>query len=130
MDVEGLKDLPLFTGLSKRDLELVARHADRAAVKAGTVLMTEGDRGLEVMIILAGMARVTHGGQVLADVGPGSVVGEIGVMANQPRDATVEALTDLDLIVMFGPEFREVVDEVPSVRDRVLAIIHQRMLRS
>jgi len=127
MDVEGLKGLPLFTGLSKRDLELVARHADRAAVKAGTVLMAEGDRGLEVMIILAGMARVSHDGQVLAEVGPGSVVGEIGVMANQPRDATVEAITDLDLIVMFGPEFREVVDEVPSVRDRVLAIIHQRM---
>jgi len=130
MDVEGLKGLPLFTGLSKRDLELVARHADRAAVKAGTVLMSEGDRGLEVMIILAGMARVTHDGHVLAEVGPGSVVGEIGVMANQPRDATVEAITDLDLIVMFGPEFREVVDEVPSVRDRVLAIIHQRMMGS
>jgi len=127
LDAAALKDLPLFAGLSDHDLELIAPHADSASVPAGTVFMREGDRGQGLVILVSGTARVSHGGEVIDDLGPGAVIGEIGVMEDQPRRATVQAVTDLELVVIFDPEFRQIVEIVPEVRAKVAAIIAERL---
>ena len=127
VDPSELSQIPLFAGLSRRDLELVSRHADEATVRAGTVIMREGERAMEVLVIVEGTAQVTSEGNVIAELGPGDVVGEIGVAARQPRNATVEAVTDLRVVAMFGPEYQELAEDVTELRARVLAIIEERL---
>lgn len=127
MDTSGLQEIPLFAGLPRRDLEMIARHADEVNAPAGTTLLREGDRGLEVMVVLAGEGRVTSGGVDIATVGPGEVIGEIGVVGGLHRTASVIAVTDMRLLVIFGPEFRTLTNELAEVRQRVLDLIASRL---
>jgi CRP-like cAMP-binding protein len=129
MDVADLKDLPLLADLSKKHLQLIARHADTLTVSAGRVLMREGEMAMEVCIVLDGEAEASSGGEVLATIGRGSVLGEIGVLRGLHRTATVTAKTDMRLAVMFGPEFTAVSSEIDDLREALEAIVEQRMER-
>ena len=126
MDASELKSIPLFSHLSKKELELIARHADEVTLPAGSVIMHEGDVAREVCVVLKGMVRVTQGEKFLKDLGPGEVVGEMGVVEAVHRNATVTAVGDVRLVVMFGPEFTGVSDEIAAVRKGIAAIIASR----
>ncbi len=126
MDAADLKQIPLFSHLSKKELDLISRHADEVTLPAGSVIMHEGDVAREVCVILAGSVSIIQGGRHLTDLGPGEVVGEMGVVEAVHRNATVTALTEVRLVVMFGPEFTGVSDEIADVRKGIAAIIAQR----
>jgi CRP-like cAMP-binding protein len=126
VDVADLTRIPLFSQLSKRQLELVSRHADEVTVKAGSVIMREGDLAREVCIVVEGTVRVASSDRVVADLGAGEVFGEMGVVTGQHRMATVTAVTDTRLLVMFGPEFTGVADEIAEMRQGIAAIIAKR----
>ena len=126
MHVSELSTNPLFSPLSKRQLELVARHADETTLKAGSVIMSQGEMAREVCIVLDGSVRVTADGRTIADLGPGEVFGEMGVVTGEHRNATVTATTDVRLIVMFGPEFSGVAEEIDEIKQGIAAIIARR----
>ena len=126
MDASELKMIPLFSHLSKKELDLISRHADEVSLPAGSVIMHEGDVAREVCVVLDGTVRVTRGGRVLNDLGPGEVVGEMGVVEAVHRNATVTAVDDVRLVVMFGPEFTGVSDEIAEVRKGIAEIIAKR----
>ena len=126
MDSAELTKIPLFSVLSKRQLELVARHADETSLRAGSVIMSEGELAREVCVVLEGTVRVTSGSHVVADLGPGEVFGEMGVVTGKHRNATVTAMTDVRLIVMFGPEFSGVSEEIAEMKQGIAAIIAKR----
>jgi CRP-like cAMP-binding protein len=88
--------------------------------------MHEGDVAREVCVILSGSVSITQGGKHLKDLGPGEVVGEMGVVEAVHRNATVTALTDVRLVVMFGPEFTGVSDEIAEVRKGIAELIARR----
>ena len=126
MDVSELSTIPLFSPLSKRQLALVARHADETTLKAGSVIMSQGEMAREVCIVLSGSVRVAVDGRTIADLGPGEVFGEMGVVTGKHRNATVTATTDVRLIVMFGPEFSGVTEEIAEMKQGITAIIAKR----
>jgi CRP-like cAMP-binding protein len=127
MDVDDLKGLPVLAGLSKKQLLLVARHADTLTVSAGRVLMREGDMAMEVCIVLEGEAEAASGGQVLSTMGPGSIIGEIGVLHGLHRTATVTATTDMRLAVIFGPEFTALSSEIDELHEVLELVAKTRM---
>lgn len=129
VDVSELKSSPLFENLSKKQLALIARHADEVALPAGRVVMREGEMAWEVCVILEGAARVTSGEKVLAELGPGAVFGEIGVVAGLHRTATVTAVTDMRVAVMFGPEFTGVSEEIEELKQMIARLIEERLAR-
>lgn len=126
MDPAELKQIPLFSHLSKKELDLIARHADEVTLPAGSVIMREGDVAREVCVILEGSVSVVQRGKHVKDLGPGEVVGEMGVVDAVHRNATVTALTEVRLVVMFGPEFTGVSDEIAAVRKGIAEIIAKR----
>ena len=126
MDAAELKQIPLFSHLSKKEIDLIARHADEVTLPVGSVIMREGDVAREVCVVLEGSVSVTQGGKHLKDLGPGEVVGEMGVVDAVHRNATVTALTEVRLVVMFGPEFTGVSDEIAAVRKGIAEIIAAR----
>lgn len=125
--VEVLEKVSLFAGLTKKELGEVARHLDEVDVKEGTTLTKEGDLGREAMVILKGTAVVRRRGRKIAELGPGDVIGELSLLAEIPRTATVVAGTDVTVALMNASDFGAVVDENPKVAVRMLRTVAHRL---
>ena len=117
----------MFSALSKRDLQLVARRAEDVRVAAGKVLVNEGETGHEFFVILDGTARVTRRGKRVATLGPGSAFGELALLDKAPRNATVVAETPMELVVLGQREFAGIIDEVPGFARKLLAGMASRL---
>ena len=127
MNVKSLKSIPLFADLNRKDLKLLAAHADEVRVEPGFELTNEGRLAYEFFVILEGNATVYGGGDEVGTVGPGEFFGEMGLLGDHKRTATVVATTPMHLLVMFGPEFTVVADKMPEVHDEVRRVLAERL---
>ena len=118
MDKARLKAIPLFTELEDADLQKIATFANETSVSEGETLVREGDFSYELMAIEEGTAEVQRGGQVVAQLGPGDFFGEIGVMQNEMRAATVVAKTPMRLITLTHWELKRMRD-MPGVMEAI-----------
>jgi CRP/FNR family cyclic AMP-dependent transcriptional regulator len=125
--LDHLQKVPLFAGLSKKELRLVARHTDEVVVKAGQVLCREGESANEFGLIVSGAAEVRRAGRRLAALGPGDFYGEMAILDPSPRSATVTAISACELIVMHRRDFSGLIDSVPGVARKVLAGLARRL---
>jgi CRP-like cAMP-binding protein len=126
VDADRLRHIPLFRDLSRRDLERLASWADEVDVKSGRRLMDEGAFPHEFMVIETGSAEVTHDGGHLADLGPGDFFGEMALLEEHRRTATVTATSDLTIIVMHERDFRAMEDVMPEVAGRIRGVMDDR----
>ncbi len=122
-----LKEVPLFSALSRRHLNLIARHADEVKVDAGKVLTRQGRLGLEFFLILDGRAHVERDGKVIARLGQGDVFGEMSLIDQKPRSGTVIAETPMVLLVVYSRSFGALLDDVPGLRKKVLVTLCERL---
>jgi CRP/FNR family cyclic AMP-dependent transcriptional regulator len=125
--IDHLQQVPMFSALSKRDLQLLARRAEDVRVPAGKVLVNEGETGHEFFVIIDGTARVTRRGRRVATLGPGSAFGELALLDKAPRNATVIAETPMELVVLGQREFAGIIDEVPGFARKLLAGMADRL---
>lgn len=114
--VELLRSVPLFAKLSGHDLERVAQLADEVDLPAGRVLMRQGENGAEAFVLARGAARIERDGRQIAERGPGSVIGEIALLAETPRTATVTLTEPSTLFVLAHREFHTLLGESSSIR--------------
>jgi CRP/FNR family cyclic AMP-dependent transcriptional regulator len=128
--LDHLKTVPLFARCSKGQLTEIARVADELTVKAGTVLMREGDIGRELFLVIDGTADVARGSQVVATIGPSDFVGELAVLAHAPRNATVTARTDMDVLVMTSAAISQLLDDIPGLAKHLLYEVAERLTPS
>ena len=126
--VEALKRIPLFEGLSRKELTELARTTEDMEVPAGKVLCKEGELGHEFFVIIEGEAEVTRRGKQLATSTSGDFFGEISLLENSPRVATVTAKTRLRFFVLTSHDFRHLLDENPKVERKVLHALARRVL--
>ncbi len=127
MDVARLEEVPLFSGLSRRKRKIVAQHADEIDLPAGTRLVEEGRLAYELFVILDGKAHVFEGDTKIAELGPGDVVGEIGVLETLTRTATVVATTPINAIVMYGRELRALDKALPGIFVQLQDLVRERL---
>jgi CRP/FNR family transcriptional regulator, cyclic AMP receptor protein len=125
--VELLKKVPLFADCSKSELRALARTADEIDIREGTVLTREGRPGREFFVLVEGNARVTKSGRKVADLEGGDWFGEIALITNRPRTATVTATSPVDVLVITDRRFRDVVETMPSIALKVLSTIGDRL---
>lgn len=129
IDPANLKDVPLFAGLSRRARKIVARHTDEVKLSAGTDLVSEGALANELFVIVDGSADVFEGENKIAELGPGDVVGEIGVLKTHKRTATVTATSPVKALVIFGPEMTALHKTMPEVFTELESLIEERLAR-
>ena len=127
-NVEALKRVPLFDGLSKKELTELARAADDLEVPAGQVLCKEGETGQEFFVIVDGKIDVTTKGKLVASRDGGEFVGEIALLEDIPRTATVTTTTPARLFVLTRQDFRRLVDASPSVEQKVMRALARRVV--
>jgi CRP/FNR family cyclic AMP-dependent transcriptional regulator len=126
MEESRLRKVPLFAGLTRRELGRVARVTDEVTVAPGTRLVNEGDFAYEFFLIEDGSAEVVRDVAHLADLGPGDFFGEMGAMTDAQRNATVTATSPLRAIVMTARDFRTIALELPEVAERIRTTVRQR----
>ena len=122
-----LKRVPLFEQCSKKDLQSIAQIADEIDLRAGKVLIEEGERGREFFVIVDGEVEVTRKGRSVAKLGPGSFVGEMALLSKIPRTATVTALTELDVLVITDRAFLDLLNRMPDLWLKVARALAERV---
>lgn len=127
--VELLKRVPLFAGCSKKELQELASRTDEVDLRDGYVLMREGRPGREFVVLVEGTAEVTKDGRKLADLEAGDWVGEIALLTNVPRTATVTATSPIRVLVVTDRAFKRLVETMPSIALKVLASVGDRLAR-
>jgi CRP-like cAMP-binding protein len=125
--IDHLQQVPLFAACSRKDLQLVARRAEDVRVPAGKALVTEGETGHEFFVILEGSAKVSKQGRKVAQLGSGDSFGELALLEKAPRNATVVADSDMELVVLGQREFAGLIDEVPGFARKLLVGMAHRL---
>jgi CRP/FNR family transcriptional regulator, cyclic AMP receptor protein len=126
--VRLLSHVPLFAGLSARDLRRVAGLAEETWFNPGRVVVQEGKPGSSFYaVILDGTARVTRRGRTVRKLSPGDYFGELALLTGGPRTASVIAETSLDTIRIKRPAFRKLLLKEPEVGLRIMAGLAERI---
>ena len=124
---ERLKSIPMFSDLSKKELRSVSRLMTAVTVAEGTDIITQDEIGREFMILLTGTAVVRRNGRKLADIGPGDMTGEVGVLSDSPRMATVTATSPMVIEVLNRRELMTLLDEQPRMAKKILLAAIRRL---
>ena len=127
--IELLRRIEMFAGASRRELRELSMATELALADAGRVLCRAGKRAVESYIVLEGEVDVVIDGQVVATLGRGDFVGEIGVIDGEPRTADVVARTDVALLAIHATALRALIETSHSVRIGLLRQVAGRIRR-
>ena len=125
--IELIREVPLFGSLSKAQLAQVASIADEINLPEGRVLTREGERGREFFVLIDGEVEVRRNGRKLRTMGSREFLGELALISDRPRTATVTATKPLRVLVVTDTEFRSVLLSTPQIALKVLEAAAQRM---
>lgn len=126
MDTTQLKRIPIFADASDEELKQVATFADSREVDEGTEVVSEGGFSRELLAIEDGTAEVTRDGEHIADLGPGELFGEAGMLDDDMRSATVVATSRLKLISMGHFEVKRLKKDAPGVYESIEKLVEER----
>ena len=122
-----MERVPLFARCSKKELAKIAGIADEIDIPEGKVLTREGDRGREFFVVLEGSADVGRDAQSFPSLGTGDFFGEIALVTDKARTATVTATTPMRMLVITDRAFRELLRNSPEIQSKVLAAVADRL---
>jgi CRP-like cAMP-binding protein len=125
-----LSCVPLFEGLSRKELRHVFNASKRVEFPAGRTIVKQGDTGAAFHMILKGKARVLVGGRTKTHLGPGDYFGEMSLIDRGQRSATVIAETPVSTLSLVSWNFLPLLDEMPSIAKKMLLIMSQRLRNS
>jgi CRP/FNR family transcriptional regulator, cyclic AMP receptor protein len=125
--VDHLRRVGLFAGLTKKELEMVAAAGSEVDVAAGKVLMVEGHSGADAFIVLKGTFVVRRNGRKVATLHSGDITGELALIDDGLRSATVECSEAGSVLVISRGQFRAVLDGIPALSHKLLASLAGRV---
>ena len=126
MDPARLKKIPVFADLSDEERDHVAALAAEVSVPESKELVREGDYSYDVLAIEEGTASVDRHGEHIADLGPGDVFGEMGVLKREQRNATVVATSPMLLVTLTSWDIRRLQKTAPNAVDHLRQVVAQR----
>lgn len=128
--VDLISSVPLFAGCSKAELSEIAAITDELDLPEGATLIREDERGREFLVVIDGTVEVTQKGRTVNELGAGSWVGEISLIADVPRTATVVATSPVRLLVITDRAFQQLIRQTPSIASKVLQSVGERLHQS
>ncbi len=141
--LQVLRGVPLFSGLTKRQLSGLTRVVTHMTFEPGAVLLKELRHGQRLIIIRSGTAAVTRQGIIVREgttggiqqgqlrrigtVGPGDIVGELSLVDGKPTTASVVAETPVDAVVLYRTDFEKLLASTPQLYPRLLVAMAERI---
>jgi CRP/FNR family cyclic AMP-dependent transcriptional regulator len=126
MDAERLKSIGIFSGLDDESREAISKLAAEVSVPEGKELVREGDYSYDLIAIEEGTAKVHHEDETIAELGPGDVVGEMGVLERQQRNASVTATSPMMLVTLTGWDVRKLRKQAPQAVEALENVVRER----
>jgi CRP/FNR family cyclic AMP-dependent transcriptional regulator len=123
MDPNRLTAIPLFSNLSPEEARRLAAFATETSAAEGQILMKQGDYSTELIAVEEGTADVVKDGEVVASVGPGDLIGEMGLLRREPRNADVIATSPMRLMKLTHWEIRRMSNET---LDKIKHVVEER----
>ncbi len=137
---DALARVDIFSGLRKKDLKDLATYCRDRTFSPGSVMLTQGEQGLGLFIITKGTVRITRKNspdgaeEVLATAGPGDIIGEMALLDDLPRSATVTAVDEVTVLLLPLWEFRRILRRIfrsdPDVGLDMLAVLSRRLRKA
>jgi CRP/FNR family transcriptional regulator, cyclic AMP receptor protein len=124
---DHLATVPLFTACSKKELGVIAKAGTEMSFPDGTELMKQEQSAREAFVITEGTVIVKRNGRKVAELGPGAILGEMGLLDKGPRTATVTTQGPVEALVLGPREFSGLLDEVPSISHKLLKALAARI---
>jgi CRP-like cAMP-binding protein len=125
--VDLLRTIPLFSECSRAELDAVARVTDELALPEGRVLMRQGARGRELVVLVEGDVAIVRDDEQIAVKSGGDFLGELALVTGRPRTATATALTDLRVLVLDGLSFDRLLRDVPTIGLKIMRAVAERL---
>jgi len=136
MHEDTLGRVDLFAGLDKKDLQLLGAYCQERKYSAGSTLIKQGDTGVGLYVITGGTVHITKATDPdkaeldLGTVGPGNVLGEMSLLDDLPRSATITAVDDVTALLLPVWEFRTTLRNHPDIALRLLSIMSRRLRKA
>ena len=124
--LERLAEVPLFSGCTKQELRRIASLGTELRVGPGTELTRQGDPGSEFIMIVDGQARCVKNGRTVERFGPGDFFGELALITQRPRNATVVTEGEATVRVFDRREFATLLDDAPALARKLLVVLAER----
>jgi len=124
--VDDLRHIALFAQMTEHELERVAALGEPVDAEPGAILIDQGDVGVECFLVLEGEAGIFAGGQHVATISAGAVVGEMALIGHKPRNATVTAQTPMRLRAFNISSFKKLLDEMPVAQKYIYDLLEAR----
>lgn len=125
--VDLLRNVPLFSGCTDKQLAFIVTRVEDVDVPAGRVLCTEGTTGGEFFVVVSGTASVTRSGKVIGSMGAGDFFGEIALIDRGVRSATVTASSPMRVLVLGISQFQDVLQQDPDMARQLLYAVTKRL---
>jgi CRP-like cAMP-binding protein len=122
-----IKSVPLFSHCSRAEIMALAGEADELTLPSGKELTRQGESGREFLVIVDGAAKVEKNGHLVNELGPSDFLGEIALLSDVPRTATVTTTTETTVLVLTDRAFRRVADKIPAVHESLVAALSARL---
>jgi CRP/FNR family cyclic AMP-dependent transcriptional regulator len=126
-NVDTLRNISLFSECSAKELALVVKNSTERVLKAGTIIMDQGQTGREAYVILEGSATIKRNGKKIGTAKAGAVVGELSLLDNGPRTASVIADSDVTLLVISERALKGAIDNIPAISRKLLKALATRV---
>ena len=137
---DALARVDLFSGLRKKDLKDLATYCREGKFSPGSVMLSQGEQGLGLFILTKGTVRITRTNspdgaeEVLGTAGVGDVIGEMALLDDMPRSATVTAVDEVSVLLLLLWEFRRILRRIlrsdPDVGLDLLAVLSRRLRKA
>ena len=124
---DQLRKVPLFEGISNADLQRIAESAKERRFEAGAPIVSAGEPGHGFYLIINGRVEVTRGDRTIATLGPGDYFGELALIREMPRNATVVAKDPTTCLALARWDFKGIVVANPSIAIRILETVASRI---
>jgi CRP/FNR family cyclic AMP-dependent transcriptional regulator len=125
--LERLQAAPLFANCDRKGLKDLERVIDAVEVKEGAELFRQGRREHFAYVVESGIAEVVIDGEVVAEIPPGEMIGEIALLVHGPASATVTAKTPMSLLVIPHDRFGQILDDTPGLGVAIARELAQRL---
>ena len=124
--LELLRQVPLFAGCTKKELGEISTLADELSLPSGAKLIEEGRQGHEFFLLVDGTVEVSAKGRESLTLGPGAFFGEMALVSQRPRNATVTATSPVSVLVVHESGFRRLLHDSPEIQLKVLQTLADR----
>jgi CRP-like cAMP-binding protein len=124
---EFLAKVPLFASCTTEEIERIATAAQENDFDAGQLIITQGTPGQAFYLILSGRVEILRDGRSFGAYGPGDFFGEMSLLDNAPRSATIRALDPTRCLMLSSWDFKALLEEYPSIAVKLLEVLSRRL---